>query len=456
MITAVRNRLRRWKSHSALYLGLFMAQWRSMQRQVMPVTTALGPQLRLLIIPCDPWTVMGSRGDQAMIAGVVDTLRERIMAGTIPNSAAGASGLDVAIVVASQSAAFAVQQAGHRALRAWPVAQSELHYCVGRLRDYAPHVCVVLGADTMDGFYSPSSTLRLICLADLMARSGVRTCILGFSFNRKPVRQIAYAFRHVSPLLHLNLRDALSLERFERTAQAPARLVADAAFLMHPDASTVKMAGVRRFVASQQAAGRQVLGINAHPMLFMGRSGGPSGDRVARLQQALVHALADLLRQRPVALVLLSHDDRSGHGDAAFLRSLHDALAPEWADRVLLPPCQMNAPELKAAASLMHGVVSGRMHLAIAALGSGVPVAALTYQDKFEGLFAHFGLDGQWLLSGEAALQHTVLANWLLQFHDALPALSRQVRQRLPDVLRLAARNFDDLLQPEPVHKETS
>lgn len=438
MMTAVRNRLRRWKSHSAVYLGLFTAQWRSMQRQVMPVTTAMGPQMRLLIIPCDPWTVMGSRGDQAMIAGVVDTLRERV----------GDGGLDVAIVVASQAAAFTVQQAGHRALRAWPVAQAELHYCFGRLRDYAPHVCVVLGADTMDGFYSPSSTLRLVCLADLMARSGVRTCILGFSFNRKPVRQIAYAFQHVSPLLKLNLRDALSLERFERTTQAPARLVADAAFLMRPNASTVKVAGVRRFVSAQHESGRQVLGINAHPMLFLGRSGGPSGERVARLQQALVHALAEMLRQRPVALVLLSHDDRTGHGDAAFLRSLHEALAPEWADRLLLPPCQMNAPELKAAAGLMQGVVSGRMHLAIAALGSGVPVAALTYQDKFEGLFAHFALDGQWLLSGEAALNHHALATWLLQFHDALPSLAAQVRQRLPEVLRLAALNFDGLVQP--------
>ncbi len=437
MIDSIWRRLRHWKSHSPFYLERFIAQWERLIREVQPLNPAPGPEVRLLIIPCDPWTATGSRGDQAMIAGVVDTVRER--SGT----------QEVAIVVASESAAYTVQRAGFRALRVWPLKQGDLRNCMSRLRDYSPHACVVLGADIMDGFYSPSSTLRLLCLADLLARSGVPTCILGFSFNRQPVAQVSHVFQHVSPKLLLNVRDGRSLQRFEHATQTRARLVADAAFMMRPDANTPQVAEVRQFVAQQRLAGRDVLAINAHPMLFLGQA----IDRVLLLQQALTQALEQLLRQRSVSLVLLSHDDRIGHGDAPFLRALHDALAPVWAERLLSPPRQMSAPELKACAALMRGVVSGRMHLAVAALGSGIPVAALTYQDKFEGLFEHFGLDTQWLKSGEAALDAPALSTWMLDFFDALTPLTTQVREHLPQVLRLAAVNFDGVFAPLP-HKE--
>lgn len=438
MINGLRLRLRQWKSRNPFYLGRFIAQWKRMQPNVIPLAPVADPELRLLIIPCDPWTVTGSRGDQAMIAGVVDTLRQR---GGVQ---------EVAIVVATQAAAYTVQRAGFRALRLWPAAQGDFQGCLSRLREYAPHACVVLGADTMDGFYSPSSTLRLLCLADLLARSGVRTGILGFSFNRQPVAQIAHVFQRVSPQLRLNLRDARSLQRFEHATHAHARLVADAAFLMKPDGSTPAVAEVRGFVAEQRRAGRDVLAINAHPMLFMGQA----ANRLGRLQLALQQALDQLMHQRPVALVLLSHDDRIGHGDAPFLRALHEALSPAWADRLLRPDRQMSAPELKASVALVRGVVSGRMHLAVAALGSGVPVAALTYQDKFEGLFEHFGLDARWLRSGEAALDAPALSIWLLDFFDALGPLTTQVVERLPRVLHLAATNFDGIFPPLP-HKET-
>lgn len=440
MIDGIRLRLRQWKSHSPFYLGLFIAQWKRLQQRVMPLTPAIGPELRLLIIPCDPWTVTGSRGDQAMIAGVVDTVRQR----------RGVQ--EVAVVVATQVAAYTVQQAGFRALRVWPTQQGDFQDCLARLHEYAPHACVVLGADTMDGFYSPSSTLRLLCLADLLARSGVRTCVLGFSFNRQPVAQIAHVFQRVSPALLLNVRDARSLQRFEQATQARARLVADAAFLMRPDPGSPQVAKVRQFVAQQRLAGRVVLAVNAHPMLFLGQAGG----RVVRLQAALVQALSELMRQRPVALVLLSHDNRAGHGDAPFLGGLHEALAGTWAERLLTPQRQMSAPELKACAGLVQGVVSGRMHLAVAALGSGVPVAALTYQDKFEGLFEHFDLDPQWLMSGEAALDAKALSAWVLNFFDALAPLTTQVRARLPQVLRLAATNFDGIFPPLPATREPS
>ena len=434
MIHGIRLKLRQWKSRSPFYLDRLISQWERMHRHAIPLNPTVGSEMRLLIIPCDPWTVTGSRGDQAMIAGVVDTLRQR---GGVQ---------EVAIVVATREAAYTVQRAGFRALRLWPVAQADFQPCLSRLREYAPHACVALGADTMDGFYSPSSTLRLLCLADLMARDGVHTCILGFSFNRQPVAQIAHAFQRVSSKLLLNVRDARSLQRFEHATHTHARLVADAAFLMQPDATTPQVDEVRQFVVQQRTAGRDVLAINAHPMLFLGQA----TNRVGRLQQALAQALDALMRQRPIALLLLSHDDRAGHGDTPFLQALHETLSPEWTDRLLLPRRQMSAPELKASAALVSGVVSGRMHLAVAALGSGVPVAALTYQDKFEGLFDHFGLDAQWLRSGEAALDAPALSRWMLDFFDALGPLTTQVRERLPQVLRLATTNFDGVFPPLP------
>ena len=70
----------------------------------------------------------------------------------------------------------------------------------------------------------------------------------------------------------------------------------------------------------------------------------------------------------------------------------YNAFTATFPDRVemLRPP--LNAWELKHLAGMVDLVLTGRMHLAIAALGMGTPPLCVAYMDKFEGLFHLFNI----------------------------------------------------------------
>ena len=81
------------------------------------------------------------------------------------------------------------------------------------------------------------------------------------------------------------------------------------------------------------------------------------------------------------------------------------------------------------------------MHFAIAALGSGVPVLVADYQDKFAGLFAHFKLPDEYILSpdefyGQEFVRQTE------SFIGSLDVLKSTVEAHLPQVKALSAINF--------------
>ena len=345
--------------------------------------------------------------------------------------------IDVRILSADGNGSVEAERAGFKTLIAWPTKRSDLAHCMKVMTDFDPDAVLVLGADVMDGYYNPATALRLLAIADLHARRGAQSTILGFSFNKHPAPEVVRAFRMASPALRINVRDPVSLARFGAAVGDRARLVADMAFQMPPDTNSHRLAPMRLWLAEQRAAGRTVLGVNAHPMLFLGQA----ETKVHALVASLVHAMGALLDTRDVALVFLSHDDRAEHGDDVCLRPLHIALESKHGPKLFYPADQLSAPELKAAASMMDGVVTGRMHLSIAALGSGVAVAGLTYQDKFEGLFEHFGLSREWLLSGESALDESRLTRWVQAFVDQIPDLRNQVASRLPDVMALSYDN---------------
>jgi polysaccharide pyruvyl transferase WcaK-like protein len=304
--------------------------------------------------------------------------------------------------------------------------------------DFAPDAVAVLGADVMDGYYNPVHTTRFLLMADLAARRGARVAILGFSFNDRPHRALRPVFDQLARSIAVNVRDALSLDRFRAFSALPATLVADAAFLLEPDEGSERVQSVRGWVDARRAAGDRVLGFNLHPMLIRSASAA----QVDALVRSAATALANVAQRCSASLLLIPHDYRGRMGDAACLAPLHDALAPRLRERVMLLAGEHSAAELKAIAGLADGVVTGRMHLAIAALGMGRPVAALTYQDKFQGLFGHFDLPQRLLLAPRDAMQPAALEAMVLDFVAQLPALGPQVRERLDAVQRAAGLNL--------------
>ncbi len=109
----------------------------------------------------------------------------------------------------------------------------------------------------------------------------------------------------------------------------------------------------------------------------------------------------------------------------------------------------MQTWELKAIAGEVNLILTGRMHLAIAALGQGVPPLCVVYQGKFEGLMAHFELDGL-MLDPQDVIRHNVLSDHLEKTTARAADLGAYIRTRLPTIRNLALDNFEGFLPDAP------
>ncbi|MBA3597198.1 MAG: polysaccharide pyruvyl transferase family protein [Methylibium sp.] len=402
--------------------------WAAWWAIAKPEPVATDSALRLLILPSDPWTLIGAKGDEAMMMAVTSQLRVKH-----PH-------LTVGVVTATQQARKAAEGLGMIAVPAW---SSHFARDYANMRRFHPNRVAIVGADVMDGYYSPVLTAKLLVLADAMARRGVRAVILGFSFNAKPSSLLKAVFNRLSPEVAVNVRDKVSLERLRSFCRTPATLVADAAFMLEPAELTADISAMHVWASSRRAAGDRVLGFNIHPMLVRSSN----AEDIAALVRAAVDALRTVMALRAVSVLLISHDYRGAQSDDACLEPLHRALADELGARLMYCTRKFSAAELKAIAGEMDAVVTGRMHLAIATLGMGKPVAALTYQDKFHGLFEHFDYPEKYLLAPAALADGESLVRMMCELIDELPALTAKVAERLPAVIEASRRNVDALLR---------
>jgi len=382
---------------------------------------------RLLILPSDPWTLVGAKGDEAMMQAVTTRLRQY------------SADLQVGVITATPGAEAAAGQLAFASVPAWDCTLAE---AATQIKAFDPDAMVVLGADVLDGYYNPVTASRMLLLADVAARQGVRVSILGFSFNNRPSSLVKPVFEGLSKRVAINLRDRVSFDRFHSFCNAPCRLVADSAFMLEADFSGDTVQAVEHWSTSRRAAGDVIVGFNMHPMLFRHASAA----QINALVKSAVSSLRAVAQRRPVSILLLSHDYRGHDGDDVCLAPIALALADELGPRLNYPTTRFSAAQLKAMASFTDGVVTGRMHLAIATLGMGRPVAALTYQDKFQGLFAHFEYPERFLLTPAAAADASKLTAMVEEFVDRLQELTQCVREHLPAVREASFVNLERVL----------
>jgi polysaccharide pyruvyl transferase WcaK-like protein len=153
-------------------------------------------------------------------------------------------------------------------------------------------------------------------------------------------------------------------------------------------------------------------------------------------------ALEHLNREQgPLALVLVPHDRRPLYSDVSSLFALSDVLPSNVARSTALLEQPGTAADVKAIVAKCDLVLAGRMHLAIAALGSGVPVGSLGYQGKCEGLFRHFDLEDL-VLDWREAIQPDRLRSWLAPVVSRREQIAAQIAVRLPAILELANMNL--------------
>ncbi|MDA7979193.1 MAG: polysaccharide pyruvyl transferase family protein [Pirellulales bacterium] len=295
----------------------------------------------------------------------------------------------------------------------------------------------LLGADVMDGRYSPGRSLVRIKLAEIAAKVGCRVKIVGFSFSSQPSQQCCDALRALPKSVEFSNREAVSQQRFQQQVGRESKLTADAAFLLEEINDSTTIEPYLKWIATHTDNGRQVLGINfnsSRQHLLKELS-------AEELVGAYADSLGELLRRREnLALVFLPHDSRGEPSDFDLADLVASKLAASEMARTLNVSAPIRAAEIKAICGKLNAVLTGRMHLAIAALGMGTPVGCITYLGKFDGLFAHFRLvDCLIPPNGDSIAQLADFAETLL---DRAPELARQIRDHLPKVKNLALENL--------------
>lgn len=293
-----------------------------------------------------------------------------------------------------------------------------------------------IGADVLDGVYGAPSILKRLRVLRLAHRLGADARVFGCSWSLKPSAQVIAALRQAD-WLRLMARDPISQSRMEAALGRDIALVADLAFLLKPQISSAEGRTAEQWVDARRRDGMTVLGLNL------------SGHALRELPDHGVGAFAGLIggwleADARRAVLVLPHDRRAGLvGDMVVLSRLHDMLSDRFRDRMHLAPATLDAWEAKALAGKLDLVLTGRMHLAIAAMGMGTPALCTVYQGKFEGLMAHFGIEGLTFPPGDvltgdcsARLEHVTARR---------AELGARISARLPAIHDLSRRNFEGM-----------
>lgn len=398
-------------------------------RNIKPIQAESG----LVIIPCDPETVVGSRGDEAMIHSVIDNFRKRHIDEPIYIVAQG--------TVAANYVLNAELDKNIKVIECWNGGYP-FEKIYNEVVGLKPRESVIIGADCIDGAYAPNLSLDLLCFQSAFKKSEINSYITGFSYNDHPYGLINYAVRHLN-LSGIPLRDNISLSRFERKTNVKGSLVADVAFLLSEDTCFDEYEHLKKWVKDRHENEKEVIAFNFHPMLRTYHTASDLDKDAKQMADNLLHFME---RNEKVSLLLLPHDDRNRINDATMLDKIFNILQNHLSEERLRYLKRVpRAAHIKAITALMDGVISSRMHLAIASLGSGIPVMVADYQGKFEGLFNHFNIPQKFRLTSDEFCSETFIIR-MEEFMNNKNELKQTIIDNLPQVKSLAAKNFDSCL----------
>jgi polysaccharide pyruvyl transferase WcaK-like protein len=295
----------------------------------------------------------------------------------------------------------------------------------------------VIGADIIDGVYSAEHAATVVQLCNLAVRCGIPTTIFGFSFSLTPHPEAIAALRRLDNRVTCLCRDEVSLQRFLSATGKAARLVADLAFHLRPELVSAGTAAALRWYEAARPKGMRILVFNINHLT----TGGAAIDLV----KVSVDELTEILvRHRDVHCLLLAHDFRGHQSDQFLLSQVYAQLPEDLRDRVFLLEPPFTAADVKEIVGLGDLVVTGRMHLAIATLGQGIPALGVAYQGKFEGLFDYFSVRDL-LFDPSGLTRRHALADHTSRILGDLARYRELIATNLPHVIEQSGRNVSHI-----------
>ena len=266
-----------------------------------------------------------------------------------------------------------------------------------------------------------------------------------FSFNKNPNKHLLLPYKLVSKDIIFKLRDPISLRRFETFTNRKAQQVADSAFLLLPNGKCEEIKSLEKNILSlRKKKEKFIVGFNFHPMLLENATEAT----LNKATKVISGLLAEILTLHTnISLVLIPHDDRGNISDCNTLKSIAEEIT-KMVDpqRIIYINKVYHASQIKYIAGLFDMLICSRMHLAIAALGMGVPVMTANYQGKFTGLFELFNLPNKYILDFNEFCSHTLVERFDNFYHE-YDNINNLVKQNKNIVLKLSSNNFNKIKQ---------
>ncbi|MGI9822616.1 polysaccharide pyruvyl transferase family protein [Agromyces sp. Marseille-Q5079] len=284
----------------------------------------------------------------------------------------------------------------------------------------------VLGADMMDGGYSPGAARRRWAIVGQAGRAGHDARVLGFSWNGRAPRSVKRAARRAAKHhAQLLARDPVSLRRLQRDSITTATAAADVVFSRAGMPGEMHTSELDRIAGV--AAGASFAIVNASALVAR---------KVDRHVEHYVRII-ECLNARGLHCVLLPHVIRSSGNDLEECERIARAVGHAGLSIVKE---QLDPETVRLLARRADVVVSGRMHLAVMALGELTPAVTIGTQGKVEGLMELIGRPSLCIAPSES-LGDDVIHE--VESVLAEPARIRtQLKLNIPDIRRLAERNF--------------
>lgn len=291
----------------------------------------------------------------------------------------------------------------------------------------------LIGADCLDGAYWRRQSIQMLRFMTLAGIVGCRVRILGFSYNGNNDAVIQKELNRTSSYATLCVRDYISKKRLSEFVSKNMEIVTDLAFPVDVTSFPVPVSNIsiHHTLENWKNEGATIVAVNI--------CGWHWQDPEVYLNH-FSHYLTRLANTNPaVRYLLLPHDNREGKvSDGHTLALLYDKLL-NYRERVIF--CESLESGVQAKQLVCHAdvLVTGRMHLAIAALSQGVPVVSLMYQGKFEGLYDHYKFDNKYYFEPDD------LGNVFEALDDILKnreSISQHIQSSNKKIFRLSERNF--------------
>lgn len=298
----------------------------------------------------------------------------------------------------------------------------------------------LLGADTLDGYYGLCVSRIRLRILQIAALHLDEVKVLGFSFNQNPkgVRRI---FKKLRTSVDFKARDPISQSRLKADS-VESQLVADLAFIMSAnDDPSERPEELTRFM-SCDGEGGLVIGVNVNCLL---------AEKYETHLDGLEYALLELATSRHCRILIVPHDTRDtrGHTDFSAGEKLYTQLINRHvpAEKLyLLDILSLDCSSIKALVAQCDLLISGRMHLGIAALSQGVPTLLFDYQGKQRGMLQLLGLGDECLVqsSDDGVLLLEKIENLLGRSVD----YKAGIEAKIPGIKLLSEENFSASSSP--------